>query len=686
MRRMQLDLLRSGEPETIQLPGIRVDGRGSRKFTPVRVTLRLTEEGRAAAFDDSSWAVLAARIGQDLRGEVDRIMRWALICEIRPPYELDCEELIPIFSNTVSVLLLQIGVGGPERHIGPGAATPPWLENDGTISGPAGATEDVGKSRACPPPKPPPPATDGELTAAPAEDSDQAEELARALQCSVGRKAKGIIKDNIVRTGINQVDVLIGRSRDNWVSLLSIEEDKVTYSGGDVADLVVMLTPTRPAVGTPTCHALRLPRHGDSEVVSLDWVVPADASMATAQIILLQGARIIALAEISGDVGGGVSLTSRQTFGSSESWHSSSPIQHAIVHDTADDGSSILIEPGSTELKLFDDLTQMGNELCVALGAAPALKDAKPETLAKEARRILIETARVGARLRKALTPLIGKWVGASHLQVVTGGAPIQLPLELLYDLPTPRDEAVLCPTWLEGGECGAGCGGDDPGAIVCPAAFWGLNRVIERHYWAKGRGEAWLCEPVPDPEHPTLTLDGTLFAASVKVTADMLAKTALDEFPRSPTWDDWRKRLADTPGLGLLILLPHNEDHALEISETWLEEGDVDNPYVIGTDPDRHPLVVLLGCETAGSPSDLYGCGSYFLGAHAAVVLGTLASVDATAAAWLASLVVRVLREPHAAGRSIGEIMTELRRAALRENMVSALALTAYGDSRWGA
>ena len=665
----QLEHLRAGLEETIELPGLRTSGHRSRKARPVRVTLRLTDEGRAAASDDASWGVLAARIRSDLLAEVARIVQDALgITVDRPPYSMDCDSLKPIFDGAVAVLWIRVGVGGRLVHAGELEIA----EREGSAAAEPPGDEEL--------------VTDAETEAtAGAEPPEEAAgEVGRTLQCLVGPTDPDAVKDNIIRAGVNQVDVFIGQQRQNWVSLSRIAESEVVYGSDDVADLVVMLTPTQPVVGTPTCHALRLPRHGDSEVVGLDWIVPADAARATAQLVLLQGPRVLALAELSGEVGGKVALVSRQAIGSADSWQTPSTIERAIILDTASDGRSILIDPASAEVRLFSDLTQLGEELCAAFGAAPALKKPKPDTLASGGLKILIKAARVGVRLRRVLKPLLGDWADAKHLQVVTGGSPIQLPLELLYDLPTPRDGAVLCPTWVDQGSCGPDCGGDDPGAIVCPAAFWGLNRVIERHYWVKGRGEAWLCEPAPNQEHARLTLDGTLLAASVKVSDDVLAQTALDQFPRCSTWADWRLRLADPPGEGLLILLPHNEDHALEISQTWLEEGDVDKPYVIGTSTDRRPLVVLLGCETAGSPSDLYGCGSYFLGADAAVVLGTLASVDATVAAWLASMIVGILREPSVAGRSIGEVMTELRRAALRKNMVSALALTAYGDSRW--
>ncbi len=135
-----------------------------------------------------------------------------------------------------------------------------------------------------------------------------------------------------------------------------------------------------------------------------------------------------------------------------------------------------------------------------------------------------------------------------------------------------------------------------------------------------------------------------------------------------------------------LLVLMPHTDPKlsTLEISGVTLRRGRIqEKKHVRGT-PDVNPIVLLLGCDTAGSVQDPAGYATIFLKKGAAVVFSTLTMLLAGHAAAMSQSLARMLRDPARDAQTLGELVSGFRRESVRAGMISAIAVTAYGDSDW--
>ena len=125
----------------------------------------------------------------------------------------------------------------------------------------------------------------------------------------------------------------------------------------------------------------------------------------------------------------------------------------------------------------------------------------------------LVNLAGAGARLRQRLLgPASGLIAATGAIQLVTADAGTQLPAEFVYDRDPPDDGAELCPNWRETLESGSCAGCEDTPLLVCPAAFWGLARSVERQVIASS------ARPVPNAPVDPLPFDSVLLAASERV------------------------------------------------------------------------------------------------------------------------------------------------------------------------
>ena len=150
-------------------------------------------------------------------------------------------------------------------------------------------------------------------------------------------------------------------------------------------------------------------------------------------------------------------------------------------------------------------------------------------------------------------------------------------------------------------------------------------------------------------------------------------------------TWASLGRALAD-PGAGLLILMPHTtpDPPTLEVSSEPLHRSLIVPGLVTGERAGPPPVVVLFGCDTAGSADDPVGFATRFLWAGAAVVFASFTLLRANVAPLLASRLVAALRDPARKGQPVGQVLRDVRREALRAGLPAALALTAYGDADW--
>jgi hypothetical protein len=326
--------------------------------------------------------------------------------------------------------------------------------------------------------------------------------------------------------------------------------------------------------------------------------------------------------------------------------------------------------------------------------------------------RILHEV--VGERLERELRgrPL-------DRIQIVQTERIDYAPLEFVYDLPTPSEDAGLCEGWKDQLAAGAvRCPESNhppaalPGEVtkVCPLGFWALSRVIERQIIEARdvRSEAFAVRVAPTNTQTSLSpLGAALFGFSTRLDASVGGQSAavLDTLNGATnnhasvvdTWEAWASGISDRPSL--LVLLSHTVEHQ---SVTALEIGPEDGgsrlklielvPDFVKAEPTDTPVVLLLGCDTAVERNEFRSFVGQFLDCGAALVVGTITPVLGEHAAAVAQALIRHIASALAADRqsredrvtTFGELMLRVRHRLLVEGELTALCVASFGDADW--
>lgn len=331
---------------------------------------------------------------------------------------------------------------------------------------------------------------------------------------------------------------------------------------------------------------------------------------------------------------------------------------------------------------------------------------------------LMTDVARSGRRLGKTLFDVPDwndGWVRtlreARSITVTSATTDMILPLEFVYDREldagrgrTPR----LCPhapSLVDGVDC-AGCPRRDDPATVCPFGFWGASKVIERHVVQGADDSGYHLSVTPAPGRHSVPLTRVCAAASERADHnDVRAWTtaAAELTAREPgtvrlaaDWAGLEAHMAELRELGTppgaVLLFPHAQgaDGVMELS---LAEGDTVDirdglEFLFSRDDRPQPLVLLLGCATAGGPT-------MFSDASGALLVDGAPGVVATAVPVLGRHIVpvgvRLLAELRAAaagsaGSPLGEALLRSRRKLLTRGDACVLALVGFGDTDWEA
>ena len=121
-----------------------------------------------------------------------------------------------------------------------------------------------------------------------------------------------------------------------------------------------------------------------------------------------------------------------------------------------------------------------------------------------------------------------------------------------------------------------------------------------------------------------------------------------------------------------------------MEISNKTLRGGRVDAVRYVTGGRENHPVVILFGCDTAGSLQDPAGWATLFMQMNAGVVFSTLTMLLNRHAAELSQQLAADLLSDQHEPQSLGELIHGFRIKAVRQGLIAALAVTAYGDSDW--
>jgi hypothetical protein len=301
---------------------------------------------------------------------------------------------------------------------------------------------------------------------------------------------------------------------------------------------------------------------------------------------------------------------------------------------------------------------------------------------------------------------------GDGPLQVVSAVADARLPVEFVYAREAPAKGAQVCPNAIEAlrqdkcdaKHCATGARERD---FICPMAFWGVRRVIERHahsqrFKALLGGDHYAIQSEPTMRRRTLeVLRGGLVAASQRVEKTVAdgAKQVCDAITVGTTallapvtsWATWEDKI-DTDMPSLLVLIVHTAAspgdptiQQMEIGvESWLTVAELEQRHVRRTDASP-PLVLLLGCETGVPDRQFANFINRLRNRGAAIVVAAGAKIHSLHAVPVAKGFVEALRAAvQREGATFGEVMRDVRREMLARGVAMVLTLSAYGDADW--
>jgi hypothetical protein len=357
-----------------------------------------------------------------------------------------------------------------------------------------------------------------------------------------------------------------------------------------------------------------------------------------------------------------------------------------------------------------DDVARVTKEIAAALEQATNQdkKYGTPDT--KGTSDLLAALARKGVLLRDALLQMGGvkdELAQATRIQILVArtDAPT-LPLEICYDGPAPGDQAATCPSWeaaLASGACQPACPADRS-TVVCPVAFWGMTRTIERHAYSKATAAqlgaaAYALQTEPAGGRVRLPIaNGSLCAAAAAARAvdaaavdqafDLAGTVATPE-TEAKDWPHWRTQISANPSL--LVLLSHTDDDGNGTRLLVIDQAEklyissIDPTYV-GKGGGQGPIVMLLGCTTAIAELAFQSFVERFRLGGAAIVVGTLCEVLGRHAAPIASELIAEIggaaKQPD--GVALGELLPAIRRRLLARGFPIVMAIAVYGDADW--
>jgi len=511
------------------------------------------------------------------------------------------------------------------------------------------------------------------------------------------------IAEAFVRGARHRLSVWIGHEQDSGpmtlVNLVPFVDADVVPDLGDTTDLQVTV-----GYGERTQRkTLKLPNDRDrsSAPCEFDLFVAPDQPEVRVTIIVGQGDRTLQQFQLHGVTVGSLDehsdgnriLLEAEVLARPHEDVTASPVDVSISRSGAG-APDILMHDGHAEIVtpwdegIRDTVDIVAAEL-YDVGSAAAAGDA--EAAWADLLRMLVAQ---GTQLHGWLNSHGYAALDSARSVQLTEADPTKpLPIEIVYDGPLVKDDAVACPQWaeaLEQGHC-ENCAQitDFRSPYICPLGFWGLTKVIER--------QTGVTPADPGRLQP---LNSVLFAASdlvleadYETTKETLTKAFVQPPLIAEEWEQWPK-LVGKDGPTMFVVLPH-QDRDPKVKVDYLEIGATDRLKLgelgagfLRTLDGPHPLVLLLGCRTANASVSYHNFIADFRTNGAPIVLGTLATILGRDAAAIAQEFIRELAAARTTGAGkpipFGEAMRAVRRAMVAKRNAAAPGLIAFGDSDW--
>ena len=386
-----------------------------------------------------------------------------------------------------------------------------------------------------------------------------------------------------------------------------------------------------------------------------------------------------------------------------------------VLNRTADDKATMQV--AGAEGAYITSLEEVGQQLQRISGlltdVANDAKTYRKGLASKASVAMLVQLASEGRELYRkvvlsefAISAAARALETSEYLQIVATKVDAVVPLELIYQYGMPAKDAKLCPNSkqaLKDGGCPAQCVAQarkSPAPHVCPMGFWGLSKVIERqlhHKIIPGARAVVSDEPVKG--RSAMSLKGNAFMATsarVPPKNQKALRTSIEKHWTTGTvsvakkWADWTDLIVKQKPV-LVVALPHSDgdenDISLEINNDTLETRFIDQTYLTAGPPQPAPLLLLMGCDVVGAGNAQADRRhiAQFRSYGARVILGTLAMVDGADAAAAAELIVeRFAAAVKAKPTRLGEVLRDIKRAAMADGLLMTLGLMGFGDADW--
>lgn len=546
---------------------------------------------------------------------------------------------------------------------------------------------------------------------------------ARVLDCSDVNSPKLLTK--AFRKGApHTVEVRVGHG-DGWLTGSTPFPTDELPPDLQQYELTVAFVPlTSPLL--PQVSKVILPSHGDSSACQFSFHLSSDVAVFTARVFILYESRVLQTALLDGDAvenaeitdGKGITLiveaVVRPRF---DNLDGRSEFSAALFLDHKADGTVGITElaKNRASISMQYGLAKLIKDFDKLLSAVATKKDEYLDGLqSNKLIELLRNLASYGSLLygnvvTDQMEPEIRDSItGGDRIQIISKEADAYLPIEFIYDRAAPSSTAVLCERCQEALKtraCRESClHAEDPDAVICPLAFWGISRVIERHMFnhatddMEGSEDFGLSSEI-DNIRQTLSVRGAvLMAATQRIEAacpggiTRLEKKVRECLNQDATaasdWSQWVQGVKDHAP-SLLLLLVHTDMVAdttlqrMEIgSEQWLNVAQVNQNHV--QSGKSRPLVLLLGCETGVPEIPFNGFIPQFRRGGAAIVVSAGSKIHALHVLPAVEEFLTLLANETFRGRPFGDIMREARCALLAAGYPMVLTLSAFGDADW--
>lgn len=504
----------------------------------------------------------------------------------------------------------------------------------------------------------------------------------------------------------NTLEVWIGPPGDSLVAPTALDERTIDRDSAGEARLLIEVVDSASGATVPQRVAVRLPREGSTIRHAFELEPAPAAPRREVTILVMQGSRVLQRALIAGTVRRGDTASRRDALHFENMVIAEPGSAGSVSASLVDTGhNQFVAHEGNKRGRILDlqGLLQEAQNLAARLEevVAPTDRDEPEEWVA-----FWHGLATQGSVLRTKLHECgLQQLDNARRIQVLGGDDDAIVPLEVVFDGGQPTDAARPCGQWQEtlaAGRCST-CDPhprppDDPTDTICPLAFWGLAKVIERQAFHPGNWAASLSilsSARAGGRRGTLPLPATVLVGlsdKVQQSTPTAADPRLELLARLKafnmkvvevkSWTQWAKKVASERPT-VLIAIVHTDGEALELNGKLLRINAITRDYVSPADGDP-PIVLLVGCRTVSTRRPLASFTALFQNAHAGVVVGSLSSVIPDDAVAAAVGIVSELVAPGRKARTFGDAMLAVRRSLLAAGKPTGLALAAYGDTRW--